>query len=74
MATVMNQASKFVTVEAAAELIGCTDGRVRQLLRNGDLPGEKLSERVWLILRKDAEKYALIPYKTGRPKNSSRSA
>jgi excisionase family DNA binding protein len=74
MATVMNQASKFVTVEAAAELIGCTDGRVRQLLRNGDLPGEKLSERVWLILRKDAEKYAAIPYKTGRPKISSRSA
>lgn len=74
MAIVMSEVSKFVSVSTAATIIGCTDGRVRQLLRSGELPGEKLGERLWLIRRKDAEKYAKILQPTGRPRNSSRSA
>lgn len=61
----------FINVEEAAKIIGCTPGRVHQLLRSGDIPGQKLSERAWVILRKDAEKIAANPSNVGRPRKFS---
>lgn len=46
-----------ISVAEAAEIIGCTDGRVRQLLGEGRLEGEKIGERVWIVSRKSAEVY-----------------
>lgn len=61
----------FLTVSQAAERIGCTPGRVRQMLRSGTLAGEKMSEWLWMIPRKAAEKAAKNPAKTGRPRTNS---
>jgi len=62
----------FCNVEEAARIIGCTDGRVRQLLRAGrSLKGRKFNGRAWLVEQQSAENYAALQQKTGRPKNSS---
>lgn len=63
----------IVTVEKAAEIIGITTGRVRQLLLSKELDGVKMSERVWLVNRKDAEKLAKKPPATGRPRSAKKN-
>jgi excisionase family DNA binding protein len=40
-----------LTIEETVELMGCTGGWVRKLLRAGKLPGRKFGERCWLIPR-----------------------
>jgi hypothetical protein len=65
-----------VSVTKAAAIIGCTTGRVRQLLLNGELRGKKLddSEQApWLVSRVDAEKYSKTPTTTGRPRKNQAS-
>lgn len=57
-----------VSVVEAAEIIGCTVGRVRQLLLGGELVGEKLNERAWAVSRKSAEKYSKLTPQSGRPR------
>ncbi len=47
-----------MTTAAAAKIIGCTDGRVRQLLRDKVLVGERTG-RDWLVSKVSAEEYAL---------------
>lgn len=58
----------FVTVTKAAEIMGCTPGRVRQMLRAEEIEGEKVGERAWMVLRKAAEKHAQKPDGPGRPR------
>jgi hypothetical protein len=63
-----------VSVTDAAYIIGCTTGRVRQLLLNGDIRGKKLGENErapWLVSKSDAEKMARKPAATGRPRKNS---
>ena len=41
---------EWLTVSEAVEYMGCTDGWVRALLRDGKLPGAKrIGQRLWLI-------------------------
>ena len=40
---------EYLTVSEAVEFMGCTDGWVRILLREGKLRGRRIGERVWLI-------------------------
>lgn len=41
---------EYLTVSEAVELMGCTDGWVRILLREGRIKGAKrIGQRVWLI-------------------------
>lgn len=41
---------EYLTVSEAVEVMGCTDGWVRILLRDGKLPGaRRIGQRVWLI-------------------------
>jgi len=61
----------LLSTKEAAEVIGCTEGRVCQLLRSGDLAGEKINERAWVVHRESAEKYAKRPQHTGRPRISA---
>lgn len=63
---------KYMSVGEAADAIGCTPGRVRQMLRAGELPGEKLHQMAWLIKKQDVEKVAKAEYKTGRPRSNGR--
>jgi hypothetical protein len=61
-------AKPFVSVSEAAEIIGCSDSRVRQLLIDRTLAGQKLNERAWAVERKSAESYAKQPQTVGRPR------
>lgn len=61
-----------VSVPEAAEIIGCTQGRVHQLIASGDLTGEKVNEKAWLLLREDVERVANRPRTTGRRRISQR--
>lgn len=58
----------YVSVPEAARMLGCTSGRVRQLLIAGDLKGEKLNAKAWAIQRRAVEKLAAIPQTKGRPR------
>ena len=41
---------EWLTVTEAVDFMGCTDGWVRALLRDGKLPGAKrIGQRLWLI-------------------------
>ena len=60
-----------LSVAEAAEVIGCTDGRVRQLLGEGRIEGEKIGERVWVVSRKSAENYRDSELPPGRPRINS---
>lgn len=43
------QAQKYLSTEETADALGLTDGRIRQMLRSGELIGEKLGRRSWAI-------------------------
>lgn len=62
---------EFVNVQEAAEIIGCTDGRVRQLLQVGEIDGIKANRRAWLIRRSEAERVRDIEHTTGRPRKQN---
>lgn len=68
MSTMELPAKSFVSVADAAEILGCTVGRIRQLLIDGTIYGMKLNARAWAVERKSVEKLARIPQKVGRPR------
>jgi hypothetical protein len=64
----------YVQPKRAAQIIGCTDGRVYQMLRDGDFEKSDLifiGDKPRLILREAVEKIAKEPAKTGRPRKHS---
>lgn len=48
--------SEFLSVEEAAEELDLTGGRVRQLLRAGELEGQKLGRFAWAVPRSEVER------------------
>lgn len=41
---------EYLTVSEAVDYMGCTDGWVRILLRDGKIPGaRRIGQRIWLI-------------------------
>ena len=58
----------YLTPAEAAEIIGCTVGRIHQLLKSKEVAGKKFSERAWAVNRKSAEAYAKQPKTVGRPR------
>lgn len=62
---------RWISIEAAADIIGVSGERVRQYAKQGRLHARKLEgTRVWLIDRKAAAMMAdgAGRYRTGRPK------
>ena len=59
---------KFLSVKEAAKILGCTDGRVRQLVLSGVLKYERFNGRALAIPLESLQKYAKTPIKTGRPR------
>lgn len=49
-------AKVFLSVPETAEILGVTGSRVRQMLANETLRGEKLNERAWAVYRDSVEK------------------
>lgn len=66
-------AKPFCSVADAAQIVGCTVGRIRQLLIEGEIVGMKLNERAWAVDRKSAEKYAKREIGVGRPRLAKKS-
>lgn len=48
---------RFVSVNEAAEQLGLTVGRIRQLLLAEELPGVKVNEKAWAIAQKDLDRF-----------------
>jgi len=48
----------FLNVQEVADLLGCTDARVRQMLIAKELKGIKANERAWMIPKKEAQRVA----------------
>jgi hypothetical protein len=63
--------SDYVPPDKAAEIIGCTKGRVHQLRRAGDLKDViPVGKNRFLFGRKECEKVGKTPAKTGRPRKA----
>jgi len=58
-----------LTVDEVAEITGMTHSRVCQLLRSGEMKGEKFRGVVWEVERREAEKFLESPNGRGRPRN-----
>ena len=58
----------WLTVVEAAEVIGCSEQRVRALAKESKIKSEMLTGKCWLIDRAAAELMAKTPAKTGRPR------
>lgn len=73
MSTVQLEKGEYVTVEQAAEIIGCTPAHVRYLLGDEiqEIVGHKMSDRVWIVEKKSVEAYARKPQTRGRPRVSA---
>lgn len=66
----MDSKFQYVSVPEAADMLGVTDGRVRQLLIAGDLEGHKLGEKNWAIPVVAVQGYERKP-RGPRPKNEN---
>ena len=73
MSTV-NSTFQFVSAPEAAALLGLTDARIRQLLSNGVIQGQKLGERNWAIHIDEVDRYKKERRPPGRPPASSGKA
>lgn len=62
----------YVSVAEAARIAGVSAERVRQLVSNGKMRGEKKAG-VWLVLKADAEAFVRIP-NMGRPSRATKKA
>lgn len=56
--------------EAAAE-IGCTVGRLRQMIRWGECEAVMISDRVWLMTEKEVKRIKSSKPSTGRPRKNA---
>lgn len=61
----------LISTGQAAKIIGCTEGRVRQMLRSGEMIGQKVGERAWVVTTGEAERVRDTERKIGRPPKSS---
>ena len=63
----------YISVPEAADIIGCTEGRVRQLIYAEKLKAIKPNS-AWLVLEKAAREIARHPSNVGRPRISKKQA
>jgi excisionase family DNA binding protein len=55
MSTVEIPKGRYYGVQDAADAIGVTTGRIRQMIRWGELPAIKISAHAWIISEKDVQ-------------------
>ena len=60
----------WLTVAESARRIGVTTGRIRQLVRAGELGKKELGPRFKLVKKADVARMAAKPAETGRPRGS----
>lgn len=52
----MQTATEWISVPAAAEMLGCTDVWCIKMIQNGTLEGFRLNGRAWAVSRKSVAK------------------
>lgn len=52
-----NENSRELTTKEAAKLAGVTDSYIRRLLINETLKGRKLNDWIWLVPRREIERW-----------------
>jgi|TARA_R110000824_G_scaffold230129_4_gene417729 excisionase family DNA binding protein len=60
----------FLTVTQAADRIGITTGRLRQMLRANEIEGVKMGPRMWLLAVDEVDKLKQ-PQRRGRPRGNN---
>lgn len=63
----MDSQFRFLSVSEAAEILGVSGGRIRQLLLAGILKGHKLGEKQWAIDPAEITHRKIKPIPRGRP-------
>lgn len=61
--------NKWLSIDEASKLTGYTGGYLRRMLRNGELNGQLMHSRMWLIDVSDARKLAEKQHTNGRPRS-----
>ena len=69
MSTVI--ANRWLTAQEAADVLGCTTSRIRQLCIREQVLGKKFTQNAWFVDRQSLAKYARKPRYGGRPKKAS---
>lgn len=64
----------LVTTKEAADIIGVTDARVRQMRKEEKIKAVKIDNRTWMIPLSEAQRLAENPPKTGRPRKSEKNS
>jgi len=62
----LSKANTRCTVQQAAEILGVTEGRVRQLLLEKRLKGKKFAN-VWEVEREEIERFKSLDRPAGNP-------
>jgi hypothetical protein len=74
MSTVMEaNNTKWITIDEAAAIIGCTPDHARYLARNNRLTTQIVGKRMYLVDEQSAVEFANTPQQTGRPKKFLKS-
>ena len=69
MSAMALEIADWISVNRAAEILGCTPGRVRQLLGENRLTGEKLDgTSIWMVSCESVENYGKQDLPPGRPR------
>lgn len=66
----MSNQFDYVGVTVAAEMVGVTVGRIRQLIADETIKAERLNERAWAIPREELKKISR-PKSVGRPRSGT---
>ena len=56
---------KFRTVTEAADLLGLTTQRVRQLIQTGQIVAEKAHDRLWIVAVRELERFQNVDRPAG---------
>tara|TARA_R100000329_G_C7518284_1_gene182716 strand:- start:263 stop:469 length:207 start_codon:yes stop_codon:yes gene_type:complete len=62
------------TTKDAAELLGISTSRVRQLIRSGKLKALRLPAGVWLIEEEELKNFSSLTRSAGRPRKESHAS
>ena len=57
------------TTKEAAELLGISTSRVRQLIRAEKIKATRLPAGIWIIDQEELKSFSLLTRKAGRPKS-----
>tara|TARA_Y100000361_G_C11137696_1_gene333065 strand:+ start:436 stop:639 length:204 start_codon:yes stop_codon:yes gene_type:complete len=62
------QINTLITTKRAANILGVSTSRIRQLIRDGRIEAMKMDGSIWLVDSSSFEKFANQPRPAGRPR------